>query len=121
MNKKGCSGAMVTWIVAALAVWLTSLMVPGVHISRFFPDALLVAAVLGLLNALLRPVLVVLTFPITLLTFGLFLLVINGIVLKLAAALLAGFTIQGIWPAVVAGLVLSILSTALDWLFFERR
>ena len=93
--------------LAALGLWLAAELIGGFNIAS--PGTLILAALLlGVCNALVRPVLVLLTLPITLLTLGLFLLVVNAAVLGLVALLLPGFSIAGFVPAVLGGLVVSI-------------
>jgi len=95
--------------VVAIGLWLASKIVPGVTIHS--PGDLIAAALLlGIVNAFVRPILVILTFPITLLTLGLFLLVINGLMIELVAYFLKGFTVTGFWPAVFASIVVSLTS-----------
>ena len=95
--------------VVAIGLWLASKIVPGVYIHS--PGDLIAAALLlGIVNAFVRPILVILTFPITLLTLGLFLLVINGLMIELVAYFLKGFTVTGFWPAVFASIVVSLTS-----------
>ena len=93
---------------------------PGVHL-RGFGQALLAALVLGLLNTLIRPVLLVLTLPINVLTLGLFTLVINGFLFWLAARLMGGFEVAGFWWAVIAALVYSLISWAVSALLLGRN
>lgn len=98
------SGFLVHWIVLAVALWLTSSLVPGVSFSSW--GALAVgAAVLGVVNTFIRPVLTFLTFPITLITLGLFYLVVNGAAFGLAAALVPGFQVASFLAAVLGALV----------------
>jgi putative membrane protein len=93
--------------IAALGLWLATLLVGGITITT--PWTLLFAAVLlGICNALVRPVLVILTLPVTVLTLGLFLLVVNAAVLGLVALLLPGFAIAGFVPALLGALVVSV-------------
>lgn len=100
---------LVRWIVNTLALLLVSWLVPGIAANSLV--ALLVAAaVLGLLNAVLRPVLVVLTAPLWIVTFGLFLIVVNAAMLWLAAALVPGFTVDGFLAAILGAIVLSVVS-----------
>jgi putative membrane protein len=113
-KKTGCIGWIVTWLASALAVWLTARFVPGVSVDGF-ENALWAAAVLGLLNSIVRPILVVLTLPVTFLTLGLFLLVINGAMVALAAFMLDGFTVTGAVPAGIAAIVLTLVSSVLGW------
>jgi putative membrane protein len=100
---------LVHWLVVAVALALASYLVPGVHIGSL--TALLVGAlVLGLVNALVRPLLTLLTLPITIVTLGLFYLVVNGISFGLAAWLVPGFSSSGLLPSMLGALVVSIAS-----------
>jgi len=97
-------------LASAFALWVASVWIPGLAFDR--PRTLVAAALLlGLVNALVRPVVVVLTFPFTLLTLGLFLLVVNAAMLGLVASLLPGFRIAGFGPALLGALVVSVVST----------
>lgn len=116
----GLFGLLVMWLASAGAVWLTAELLPGVRLASF-TAALGVALVLGLLNALVRPVLVLLTLPVTFVTLGLFLLVINAAVVGMAAWFLRGFDVAGFWDALLAALVLSLISTVLGWILPEGR
>jgi putative membrane protein len=94
-------------VITALGLWAAATIVPGVSFTGW--RALLVAAlVLGIVNAVVRPILLVLTFPITLLTLGLFILVVNGISLALVAGLVPGFHVAGLVAAVLGALVVSV-------------
>ncbi len=93
----------------ALGLWATTQLVPGIRI-RGWASFLLAALLLGIANAVLRPVLVVLTLPVTILSFGLFLLVVNGLMLALVAALMPAFTISGLAAAVLGAVVVSVTS-----------
>jgi putative membrane protein len=111
-------GFLIHWLVVAVALWVTAYLVPGVTISSW--TALAIAAlVLGFVNAIVKPVLVILTLPITILTLGLFYLVVNGIAFGLAAALVPGFQIAGVVPAILGALVTSIVSWFLG--MFTKR
>lgn len=96
-------------LISGLAVLLGAYLLPGVHVSNF-SIALLVAFVLAFLNTLVKPVLVILTIPITILTLGLFLLVINAIIILFADGLISGFVVDGFWWALLFSLVLSFLT-----------
>jgi putative membrane protein len=109
MADKQSSGFLVHVIVVAIAVWVATRIVPGVSASGMVPLAIM-ALVLGLVNAIVRPILVVLTLPLTILTLGLFYFVVNGLAFGLAAALVPGFSVAGLWPAILAGIVVSIVS-----------
>jgi putative membrane protein len=96
-------------LIAALALWLATEWVPGLEVDG--PGTLILAAVLlGVVNAFVRPVAVILTFPLTLVTLGLFLLVVNAAMLALVAALLPGMSISGFWAAFLAALLVSVIS-----------
>ncbi|MGC4027268.1 MAG: phage holin family protein [Steroidobacteraceae bacterium] len=100
-------GFVLRTIIAAVGLWLASIWVGGLHIAD--PGTLVLAALLlGVCNAVVKPVLVILTLPITVLTLGLFLLVVNAAMLGLVAALLPGFTIAGFLPALLGALVISV-------------
>ena len=96
-------------VVVGIGLWLASQIVPGVEFTS--TQSLIAAALLlGIVNAFVRPVLIVLTFPITLLTLGFFLLVINGLMILLVASFLKGFIVLGFWPAFFAAIVVSLTS-----------
>ncbi len=101
---------LIHWLVIALALWVTAWVLPGVNVDS--TQALAIAAiVLGLVNALIRPVLTILTLPITILTLGLFYLVVNGLTFWLAAIVVPGFHVNGFWWAVLGALGVSIISS----------
>jgi putative membrane protein len=108
------------WVVSALAVWITSRVVPGFSVDGA-AAALIAAIVIGLVNATLGLILKILTFPLTILTLGLFWFVINGIMLELASAFVKGFHIQNFWAAFVGGIVLSVVNMLLKWLVMPSR
>jgi putative membrane protein len=102
-------GFLIRAVVVALGLWLASQIVPGVEIRS--TGALIAAALLlGVVNAVVRPILVILTLPITLLTLGLFLLVINGLMIELVSHFLDGFVVDGLWPAILCAIVVSVTS-----------
>ncbi len=102
-------GFLIRAAVVAIGLWLASQIVPGVEF-RSTGSLIAAALLLGIINAFVRPILVILTLPITLLTLGLFLLVINGLMIELVSALLKGFLVTGFWPAVFASIVVSLTS-----------
>lgn len=110
-----------TWGVSAAAVTATSWLLPGVHVDAFWPDAMIAALGIGLVNALVRPLLVLLTLPLTVLTLGLFLLVVNGLSLQLAAWFLDGFHVAGLLSGILGALVLSIGTGVLERVVFGRK
>ncbi|MBD1835792.1 phage holin family protein [Cyanobacteria bacterium FACHB-472] len=102
---------LVAWLVTAVSLFIISKLPIGVEIDTF-PKALISAAVFGLLNALVRPVIGLLTLPITILTLGLFLFVLNAIIFGLAAYLVHGFRLRwGIWSALIGSIALSIINS----------
>lgn len=102
-----------TWIVAAVSLIVTANIVPGMAVVSF-PAAMLAAVVIGLVNAVVRPILTLLTLPLTIITLGLFLFVVNAISLSLASWLAGvfniGFVVSGFWPALLGSIVLSFVS-----------
>jgi putative membrane protein len=105
------------WGVTALALWLTSFIFHGISFSS--KKSLLISALLlGLVNAVIRPVVVILTIPLTLITFGLFLLVINAVMMMLVSALVPGFRISGFWTAFFASIVVTLISIFVGMLIF---
>ena len=107
------------WAINAGVLLLLPYLRPAVQVEDFW-TALLVALVLGLLNAIVRPVLVLLTLPITVLTLGLFLFVINGLTFWLVARMLDGFTVTGFWWAVLAALLYSVISSFVSSVLLRR-
>ena len=99
-------------LISSLAVYLTALILPGVSI-RSYATAIGVAIVIGLLNVFLKPILVLLTIPVTVLTVGLFLFVINAIIILLASYLLNGFHVDNFWWALLYSIILSVISQIL--------
>jgi len=99
-------------VSAVVAFGLSYILRSGIHIDSFW-TALLLAIVLAILNAIVKPVLIILTFPITLLTFGLFLFVINACIILLAGKFVPGFSVDGFWWALLFSILLSILTSLL--------
>jgi len=107
---------ILSWLVAALALWIVAkIMRPGIEVSGF-GDALLATIVLAVLNVTLKPILKFFAFPLTLLTLGLFLLVINAIILIVASMLVPGFRVRGFLNAVVGSLLITVLTMVLNHL-----
>jgi len=96
------------WLLSALALIVVSRLVPGFHVTGLVP-ALVAALVIGLLNATLGLVLKILTFPLSILTLGIFLLVINGLMILLASSVVRGFHVNGLGPAFFGAVVLALL------------
>lgn len=104
---------LLVWLINALALLAVSYLMPSVQVASF-GAALAAALVLGMVNAFLRPVLVVLTLPVTVLTLGLFIFIINGLLFLGVANLLEGFYVAGFWPAVFGAILFSLLSWLLS-------
>jgi len=105
---------LAVWLINALALLALPYLLPSIHVASF-ATALAVAVVLGLINAVIRPVLILLTLPVTLLTLGLF----NGLMFLLAAWLLDGFVVDGIWAGVLGSVAYSLISWALTRLLLS--
>lgn len=103
---------LLQWLVSGVAVLITAYLLPGVRVTGFFA-ALVTALILGLINAFIRPLLILLTLPLNILTLGLFILVINALLIMLAAAIVPGFSVQGFWWALLFGVVLAVIGTVL--------
>jgi len=108
------------WILNAVALLVVAYLLPSIHLASF-GAALLAALLLGLVNAVLRPLLLLLTLPVTLLTLGLFIFVINGMMFWLAGSLIEGFVVGGFWPAVLGSLLYSVVSWALSGLLLSGK
>lgn len=106
------SGFILRSVVTAIALWVAVAIVPGLS-ARDMGALMLAAIVLGLINATLRPLAVILSIPLTLLTFGLFLLVVNAAMLGIAGWVVPGFTVAGFWPALFGAIVVSLVSGAI--------
>lgn len=111
---------LLTWLVTAISLVLTAYIVPGFVITSF-AAALVAAVVLGLVNAIVKPILVFLTLPLTLVTLGLFLFVINALTIWLAGALTPGFDVAGFVPALIGSIVLTLVASVLNLLLGRIR
>jgi len=101
---------IVKWLLSAIAIMITAYLLPGVSVESFWA-ALIIAVILAVFNAILKPVLVILTIPITILTLGLFLLVINAIIILLTDAMIAGFAVSNFWWALAFSVIMAILGS----------
>ena len=104
---------LLVWLLSAVSLLAVAYILPGITVSSF-GSALVAALVIGLLNTLVRPVLVLLTLPITIVTLGLFLLVINALVFWFAGSILNGFHVSGFWWAMLGALVYSVIASLLS-------
>ena len=107
---------LLVWLINAFAVYATASLLGGIYVKSFWA-ALIVALVLGLINAVVKPVLVFFSIPFIIVTLGLFLLIINALMLMLAAALVDGFSVASFWWAVLGSLVISFVSWMLSSIF----
>lgn len=103
---------LISWLVSALAILVTAYVLPGVHIASIF-TALVTAVVLGIINSILKPILLLLTLPINILTLGLLTFVINALLVMLAAQIVPGFHVDGFLWALAFSIVLSIINSFL--------
>ena len=113
------TGFLIRLCLNALALLIVSTVVPGIEVRGVLP-ALSAAFFLGLVNAILRPVIVILTLPITILTLGLFIPVINAFLLKLVSLMIRGFEVHGFWSAVFGAILLSLVSGLLNFFINEH-
>lgn len=104
---------LINWFVSALVILTASYVLPGVHIESF-AAALVTAVVLGIINLFIKPLLLLLTLPITILTLGLFALVINALMIILAGKIVPGFTVDSFWWALIFSIVVSAINSFLN-------
>ena len=109
-----------TWLLTSVSLFLTAYIVPGIEITGFTAAAV-AAVILGLVNAIIKPILVLFTLPLTIITLGLFLLVVNAISLGIVGYFTPGFSIDGFLPAIIGSIVLSIVSGFLNGQFKEEN
>src|SRR5208283_3076940 len=100
---------LINWLITTVAILITAYLLPGVTV-RNLTAAVLTALVLGLINAIIRPILIVLTFPLTIVTLGLFIFVLNALLVLLTAAIVPGFDVRSFWWALIFSLVFSAVS-----------
>lgn len=111
---------LIRWLISAVSLLVVGYFVPGFRVSGFFA-ALFAAVIVGFVNATLGTVLKLLTLPLTVFTLGLFLIVVNAILLKMAAAVTPGFEIRTWTAALIGALLLSVVSALLNWLVGDKR
>jgi putative membrane protein len=111
---------LLVWVINAVALLAVAYLMPSIMVASF-TTALVAALVLGLVNAVIRPVLILLTLPATLLTLGLFIFVINGLLFWLVGTYLQGFTVAGFWAGVFGAIVYSLISWALAALLLPEK
>jgi len=106
---------LIKWLIMAISIIIASYLVPGVTVNSFF-NALWVALFLGVVNVLIKPILLLITLPINILTLGLFTFIINALLILLASSVLKGFEVSGFWVAVLFGIILSLINYVLGYL-----
>ena len=111
---------LLVWLINALALIAVAYLMPSIAVSSF-TSALVAALVLGLVNAIIRPVLVLLTLPVTVITLGLFIFVINALLFWFVGSILSGFHVGGFWSALVGSILFSIVSWALSALVLRDK
>jgi putative membrane protein len=116
----GVRAAAIRVLITGIAVFLAVMIVPGLDVDSL-PAGLAAILVLTFLNVLVRPILFVLTLPLIVLSLGLFLIVVNALLLELTAYLVKGFSVTGFWPAVGGAVVISLVTTILNALTSDRR
>ena len=109
---------LLVWLINALALMAVAYLMPSIHVSSF-GAALVAALVLGLMNAVVRPVLFLLTLPVTILTLGLFIFVLNGLLFWFVGSFIQGFVVAGFWPGVFGAIVFSLISWCLSALLLK--
>jgi putative membrane protein len=112
---------LIRWLVLAIAIAITAAVVDGIHIDGGAAGLLAVAALFGLVNAFIRPIVRLLALPVRVMTLGLVSFVINGLMLLITDWVLDVLDVGGLWSAIVAAIVISIVSTLLNWLIIDRR
>lgn len=112
-------GIFLRWLILTFAIIATSYLIDGIQVSGFL-SAFFAAAILGILNAFFRPILLILTLPVNILSLGLFTFVINAIVLMMVSGVISGFEVYGFWSAVFGSLLISLVSWILTSFIGER-
>jgi len=112
-------GIVIRWLILTAAIMLTSYILSGIKVDNIL-SALAAAAILGILNAIFKPMLILLTLPINILTLGLFTFVINGLLLMMASCTISGFKVSGFWSAFFGSIIISLVSWMLSSFVTER-
>ena len=110
---------LLRWLLSAAALMLLAMYVPGIHITGFYA-ALIAALIFGLINALIRPIALLLTLPVNILTLGLFTLVINALMFWLASTIVKGFYVAGFWPAFWGALIMWLVAWITNMLLSNK-
>jgi len=112
-------GLLIRWLFLTVAILVAAHLIQGFEVKGFW-SAFLAAAILGVLNALFRPVLIILTLPINILTLGLFTFVINAVLIMMVSGVVGGFEVQGFWSALLGSLIISLVSWLLNSFINEQ-
>ena len=112
-------GILIRWLTTTAAIVATAYLLDGIQVSGFF-SAVFAAAMLGILNAILRPIALLLTLPINILSLGLFTFIINALMLKMASGVIPGFNVHGFWTAIFGSFLISVISWLLNAFIGER-
>ena len=112
-------GLLVRWLILTAAIVVASYLINGIEVNGFF-SAFFAAAILGVLNVFLRPILLILTLPINILMLGFFTFIINAVLLKMASGVISGFVVHGFWAAVFGGLIISVVTWLLNSFINEQ-
>jgi len=112
-------GLLIRWVILTLAILAAGYLIEGIEVKGFW-SAFLAAAILGVLNAFFRPVLIILTLPVNILTLGLFTFVINAVLMMMVAGVVGGFEVHGFWAALLGSLVISVASWLLNSFINEQ-
>jgi len=113
------NGFLIRWLVLGITIILAAYLMEGIYISGVF-SAFAAAAMLGILNAFFRPIALVLTLPLNILSFGLFTFLINAAMLKMASAVIPGFEVHGFWTAVIGALFIGVVSFLINLFISDR-
>jgi len=112
-------GLLIRWVILTLAILAAGYLIEGIEVKGFW-SAFLAAAILGVLNAFFRPVLIILTLPVNILTLGLFTFVINAVLMMMVSGVVGGFEVHGFWAALLGSLVISVASWLLNSFINEQ-
>ncbi len=112
-------GLFIRWLILTLAILAAAYLLDGIEVHGLF-SAFFAAALLGVLNALFRPILLLVTLPINILSLGLFTFVVNALLLMMVSGVIGGFTVHGFWPAVFGSLIISLVSGLLTTLVSDQ-
>jgi len=112
-------GLLIRWVILTLAILAAGYLIEGIEVKGFW-SAFLAAAILGVLNAVFRPILIILTLPVNILTLGLFTFVINAVLMMMVSGVVGGFEVHGFWAALLGSLVISVASWLLNSFIDEQ-